>query len=399
MFSFVRSLFGGAKSDVYDTQLLRELHTGYSVGFGYMPQEDLSGRRFRIGEASSYRFGDDTFVSYALQHASVPAPINMIVELNADDPYIAISQVIDSTDQKQIFGREISTTDSLFLQDKIVLDVPAGHRLSGWTAGTYKKVIDGIEGEFIRGHHQFQSSTSPDPWRFRYYLFVSESNDYGVEIENYDHGICKISLTVFRPVTDIGQVRKPATTTTPTPPAAQKKIRDSIPESIGEEVPLIAHEQPVLKAPVMVLSKSEVIDEEPAEEVFAVAEIITDKEIEVDEPASPAVAPKDITVSGTERFNLPCPASVAGKLIEEARRNQIPLSQLVRKILGLSIHVDETVIIPFDLTRSDILALSEKYGIDGNDPEALRLFLLKEVALFTGEKDEMDEPVRKKELA
>jgi hypothetical protein len=374
VFSFVRNLFSSRKSETQNLQTLKDLHTGYSVGFGYMPQTDLSGRRFRISEVNSYRFGAETFLAYTLQHEALISPVQLIADLTEEDPYLALSQIMDPNDQKQLFGREISAKDSLFLQDKIVFDVPENHRLGGWAASSYKKVINGIDGEYIRGHYQLQAASTLEPWSFKYYLFVSESNDYAVEIENYDHGICKISLTVFRPITDIGQIRKPVQSQLHVAP---KKMRASMLEAQDDEVPVIAHE-PVVKTPVMVLTK--------------------DAEIEVvNEPRRNVVKPitssQNQNIKG-EEFTLPCPASVAAKLIEESQRNQIPLSQLVRKILGLNIHMDETVLIPFSLSPADIKLLTNKFGIDAHNTEVLRSFLLKEVSLFVGEEEEFE---RKKE--
>jgi hypothetical protein len=382
--SAIKSWFSGNKSEALDLSLLDNLHVGYSVGFGFMPQSLLSGKRFQVSEVNSYRFDDQRFLSYQISNHAVSTPMQMIVQQDDEDSYLAISMLLDSEDQKELFGRALESRDSIFLQDKLVLNGTDSQRLDGWFVGQYKKVLDGVRGEFMRGHYQL-SGRNNEVWDFQYYLFADETNEHAIEIERYDHGEFKIYVTVFRPVTDIGQVRKPDTVVrpleqdrtalsiiTPLSPIEQVRAEPALDnETLVEKV---LHVAPASVKPVVI---------HPTRTHASQKQKKIAKEVIIKPVAKPRDNKRELAIS--------CSTGLLSKLLEESDRSEISLTQLVRKVIGLPVQYNETVLVPLQLTDEEMDAIAAKLGSDAKDSKSMSQAIIRELELFTGieEKEEV----------
>ncbi len=383
MFSTIKNWLRGGKQAHTDLSLLSDLHMGYSIGFGFMPQALLSGKRFSISGVHSYRFDDQRFVSYQLSHASLSTPIQMILQLEGEDSYLAISMRLDADDQKAFFGRALENRDSVFMQDKLVLNPTDSQRLDGWFTGTYHKVLDGIRGEWLEGHHQLSGKDKPAQ-AFAYYLFADEANEHAIEMERYDHGEFRIYATVFRPITDIGQVRKPETMVTP-----KAESDKSVLQLVSSMKPI----EQVRVEPVIEKLHPEFFDTEKLIHVAPAAPrpvVIHPKTVPQEtpkrEPVSPQ-APRQAASKSAPRKSevaLNCSTALVSKLLTESERSEIALSQLVRKVIGLPVQYHETLILPLKLSEAEMESVGKKLNVDPHDSKALDRAIVRELELFAG---------------
>lgn len=370
MLSAIKDWFRSPKPQFSEEDRLKQIEKGYIVGFSYMAQSGISGKRFTVEDAHTYNFDGEKFQAFQLVHESRSTPIQMIVQFDEEDSYITLSIPLDESDQKELFGRSLDKNDSIFMQDKIVVHTPVSERLVGWYTSQYKKVIDGTEGCVIRSDSPSSDAAEKQQTKpFRYYLFVSESNEFAIELEKYEQGDLKIFLTQFRPTSDIAHIKKGSGSDVRIEP---KEAAKDITDMNGSRAS--AYVSPIPQTPLPVVI-------EPAVMVARSKSEVQIKPIEKSKPIQNSAA-------GSRQMVIPCPASVAVKLIEEARRNEVPLSQLMRKVLGLPVHYDETVMIPLQMTDSDLDQLAKKLNVNSRDHNELKSALIKELALFTGEEME-----------
>ena len=85
-----------------------------------------------------------------------------------------------------------------------------------------------------------------------------------------------------------------------------------------------------------------------------------------------------------ENDSVECDLRVANKIIEEAIRNEMRLSDVVRRIIALPVANPESVQIPITLTDSDFQLLAIRYGVPAQDRHAIRNRIIEEINDFSG---------------
>ena len=187
-----------------------ELQLGSAVGFGFVPQTTLSGRRLTVTAINSYRFGEDTLTSFVMSQEK-DAGASMIVATADGEQYLAISRRISITDRSKLFNQEdldavIENVDAVGLACK---DGVTDYK--GWTVAHYKREIHGMKGLLFKGdYRKTPLPPNSEALPFAYTLLVSESNEHALEIEKYDDGRVEVYATVYRRIGDIGEVSHPA---------------------------------------------------------------------------------------------------------------------------------------------------------------------------------------------
>jgi hypothetical protein len=83
---------------------------------------------------------------------------------------------------------------------------------------------------------------------------------------------------------------------------------------------------------------------------------------------------------------LACDLSLAGKLISEAQRSQMALSELIRKVIDLPARVNEQVLIPFELDSNEHAELARRYNVPAGDRDAVNQQIIEELKRFVGDK-------------
>lgn len=456
------------------------LQIGSSMGFGFVPQAMLSGRRLHITAINTYLFGDESLTSFVLSQDKDPS-VSMIVAESDGEYYLAISRRISLNDRTKLFDEaELETVMSRAdVQRLSARENIADYK--GWVVPSYKREIQGLKGAIFKG--DFRKSPLPDineGAEFEYTLLVSDSNEHAIEIEKYTDGRIEAYATVYRRMNDIGEISHTNTPSEPlrpdvklasssdiktvsmqSPVMSAPQLKEVGPESEfrGEKntpsEPLPEPKQPEIKEPV----KSPEIKEpsqKPAEKAITDEPLISEPLTLQELTLPPAVIPvstsaqaeqinpgvfnvsKPITSATpqstpapntpfentsltnearnnmssntaeamkpklyvnqngpdaspdakkmSEGDNIECDLRVANKIIDEAIRNEMRLTDIVRRIIELPVAYPESVQIPMTLTDSDYSLLAIRYGISASDRNAIKRRIIEDLNDFSGKK-------------
>lgn len=439
MFNLMRLLLTG-KGGVDPRDLkLDDLREGWQVGFGFMSQAGLSGRRFAVTELRRYRFGNDHYTAYTLEDSGYKVQV-VPARDQEGIPYIAVSRLIEISKLAQIVDTHALHSAIEDDEDPSVLVHTSLRSLKGWVVPRYTRALKKVEGMVSSGGEDespglFGKRPKQGGARRIYYsLFVNDEGTHALEVEQFANGRKQVYATVYRPATDIGQIAQPRRhahgVTLPddeAPPA--REVPFALDSAVLPEERLL-HTPPVLEEPpphVMVM-EAEKKEESPAagpehkeapsgERAAAVAEPapaaaegggragrkalkkalaaamnsrpVTERpapRVESASAALPAAREERLLPQLPEVQMLNCDMRVAGKVIEEALSSGLTLTQVVRKVMDLPAACDETVQLRLKLTERDRRALAERYGIDAEDPKAIADVINRELTLFVGEK-------------
>ena len=81
---------------------------------------------------------------------------------------------------------------------------------------------------------------------------------------------------------------------------------------------------------------------------------------------------------------IECDLRVANKIIDEAIRNEMRLTDIVRRIIELPVAYPESVQIPVTLTDEDYALLAIRYGITSSDRNAIKRRIIEDLNDFSG---------------
>lgn len=427
---------------------LTDMQIGSVVGFGYVPQAALSGRKLTVTAINSYQFGQDVLTSFVLSNEK-DTDISMIIAEAQGEQYLAISRRISASDRNKLFDAEAIkdiTSNNEVATFKCRDNVP---ELKGWLVAGYKREIQGMRGYIHRADFRNGNNGSHAGEEFQYTLLGSNSNEHAIEIESYADGHVDIYATIYRRTSDISEVIHgnklqqsdvkgvavvekavpesviaPLVNTVTTPeiiPEIKVKEERAEPpklESVKSEavrltepVKLESVALPQLVATPLVaevekpkLVMSETIknnDEEKKDMNMATANETklsgTNGTAGVDLPPVPSFGSsiKDFkqeiktvtkTANGMDNESVECDLRVANQLIDEAIRNEMRLSDVVRRIIELPVAHQEAVQIPINLADEDYSLLAIRYGIPSSDRNAIKLRIIQDLGDFSGSK-------------
>lgn len=426
------------------------LQISSTLGFGFVPQAILSGRRLIVSAVNTYQFGEEALTSFVLTQEKDPS-VSMILAESDGEYYLAISRRISLNDRTRLFDEQeleaaMNKLDATRLNTREQMN-----DYKGWIVGSYKREIQGLRGSLFKG--DFRKAPLPDAKEgaeFAYTLLVSESNEHAIEIEKYTDGRIEIYATVYRRMSDIGEVTHPAAAearpdlklasgtdvaapaspklTQAEPVAAEapkveeKKAEEKKEEPKAEAVTAKAEEPaaeakqetqpaplpsavapesavthpvnlPVFEKPAAPEAPAAVVEAAPAatsetlnsnptrNDMSSTAEALKPK-LYI-QPTSPEGAEKATSFGGD---NIECELRVANKLIDEAIRNEMRLTDIVRRIIELPVAYPEAVQIPMNLTDEDYALLAIRYGISAADRNAIKRRILEDLNSFSGKK-------------
>lgn len=426
---------------------LDRLQVGSQIGFGFVPQQMLSGRRFKVTGINTYQFGDERLTSFVLSHEKEDA-VSMMVLSGDGEQFLSISRRIPFADRMRMF--DPAELDAVFEQEdgKTLTPREVDGGWKHWIVQSYKKEVEAVKGGIYPGDFRVQPIPPGIPTQsFEYLPLPSENNEHAIEIEKYADGRIEIYATVFRRLTDIGEVEHPQTTERlpaspvfevirpspmPAAPAANPvaapapaiaepaAAQPAAPEAVAEpqeharlenadgeaeiafaDAPMVEEEaqgaaDEIPQEPEAWLPEAEEEDapvdaEEMTVETYTPMETImaittngsTDSE-NVLKPKFGASFTQDSRAE--ENDAIECDLKVANKIIEEAIRNEMRLSDVVRRIIALPVSNPESVHIPVMLTESDFQLLAIRYGIPATDRVALKARIIEELGDFSGNK-------------
>jgi hypothetical protein len=397
------------------------LQVGSSLGFGFVPQAMLSGRRLHVNSINTYKFGEERLTSFVLSQDKDPngssANVSMIVAESEGEYYLAISRRISLADRTKLFDAgEIET----IMSKSDILRLPCRDNVvdfKGWVVSSYKREIQGLKGQLHKG--DFRKSISDENREgqdFEYTLLVSDSNEHAVEIEKYSDGRVEVYATVYRRMNDVGEITHPTTN------GATENIRPDIklasaPEITIKEAPVVTVAPAVTKPmeavqstpiklqeftapPIQAMKAEPIASKDEAKNTTTISQpymngakndMSTAPKLYVQPNPSESIKPSEIKAvnAHTLDFNadaIECDLRVANKIIDEAIRNEMRLTDVVRRIIELPVANPESVQIPLTLTDEDYALLAIRYGISSSDRNAIKHRIISDLGDFSGEK-------------
>lgn len=185
-----------------------ELHIGSAIVFGFVPQPNLSGRKLTVNGINTYKFGPDILTSFVLTQEQ-DTGVSMIIAETGGEHYLAISRRISISDRNRLFAHEdveavIASEDVSDLHSR---DVTPEYK--GWIAPHYKRELKRVKGQLYKGDHRAGLVSGSTALDFTYTLLVSDNNEHALEIEQYDDGRVEVYATVYRRMSDVGEVTHP----------------------------------------------------------------------------------------------------------------------------------------------------------------------------------------------
>jgi len=410
------------------------LQLGSSLGFGFVPQAILSGRRLHVTAINTYQFGEEALTSFVLTQdkdtGASALSVSMIVAESEGEYYLAISRRISLNDRMRLFdGTELESVmipgDAVRLscRDNIV-------DFKGWVVSSYKREIQGLRGSLVKGDFRKSPATLPrEGQEFEYTLLVSDSNEHAIEIEKYSDGRIEVYATVYRRINDVGEIAHPTLSTDMIRPDIKM---NSAPELLVQKpaAPVIVSEEAA--KPEAKIESAIAADNTPSAPIklqeFAAASLppaepvttpsteesplpmtITETTIngvKNDMSTMDAIRPKLVVqpttpdnfagqevkavtnkaLSGYDSDAIECDLRVANKIIDEAIRNEMRLTDIVRRIIELPVAYPESVQIPVSLTDEDYALLGIRYGISSADRNAIKRRIIEDLNDFSGGK-------------
>jgi hypothetical protein len=209
MFGLMKNLMKEAPPPA-DAVTLAELHTGCVVGFGFMPQKSISGKRVPVTEVNSYLFDADSFISCRLSDDGTD--VNLIVA-DGDDPtgtFLAISQKIEPRLFESIFSvAHPQYWFALKEGERVDAKPPVLGNPQGWLTSRYTLLIS-TSGRYLEGDWRMRKLADRGRFSrpFEYVLLVDEDNEHALEAEKFEDGTLNVFATVYRPATDIGEITR-----------------------------------------------------------------------------------------------------------------------------------------------------------------------------------------------
>lgn len=202
-----------------------ELQIGSIIGFGFVPQPTLSGRRLTVTGINTYKFGPDILTSFVLSQENDTGAAMIVAETEGEQ-YIAISRRVPVADRAKIFNAEDIEAVVNREEVKSIESKEVSSDYKGWIASRYNRQIHDVKGQLYKGDHRGGIITGQKAMDFRYTLLVSDNNEHALEIEKHEDGRLEVYATVYRRMSDIGEVTHPARRDTPPRPEV-KLISDT----------------------------------------------------------------------------------------------------------------------------------------------------------------------------
>jgi len=336
---------------------LLSLHAGSAVGFGFLPQRNISGCRMTVKAINTYTFDDDMFPSYVLDNGE--NDINLIIAKDEEsgEAHLSLSQRVE----ERLFSMLFLSKDpqSWFLMKDTDM-LHTSRRVMGmqqsWIAAQYKLATIG-KGTFVEGdfrEHKRPESVTP-PRNFEYVMLVDETSEHALEAEKYEDGTLIVYSTVYRPITDIGEITGNAPVKLPNGKGDLPKLKMSaaLGNSAGEKV---------------------LFDKKPAD-------IIT-----INPKSNGTIPSESNKMPRISDDVLSLDVKLAGRIIEEARSNNMSIAAVIRKVIDLPAVINEQVMISFSLSDAEYTELAGRYKLSPSDHESVRKNIVEELQQFVGNK-------------
>ncbi|MFO1242974.1 MAG: hypothetical protein U1E36_07235 [Rickettsiales bacterium] len=335
------------------------LREGSTLRFGLLPAPEVSAKEYKVRGSTRYAFGETSFNAYTLVEIEGQTLQLIVAEGGERETYLAISRPLQPRDIERLFAEE----DAKRIYQK---DLPrrlyARENTPGlreWVTMQYRCQLMGMKGK------KEEQGKFVD---FEYALFVNDGNSKAIEFEYAADGRLQVYVTLYRPLSDVIMVKHPPLPKPPAPSVVEVKPQPKV-EAPAPKAEVVPHPAVTKKKE----KETRVHEKGPA----------LSKREHVAEP-SPTAQPLSIREE-TEKFS--CDIKIAARLIDEAVRNNLPLADVVRKILGLKLDVNEKVTFALPLSKEDYRTLALRYQVEPTDHPAIFHHIGEEIKSFAGDRN------------
>jgi len=321
---------------------LSDLHTGCTVGFGFMPQRNISGCRMTVKAVNTYMFGEETFLAYVLDNDGTDVNLIVTTDETSKQTHLSLSQRIDAGIFSALFPQHEPQS---WFDMKVGERVETSERVMGmqqsWIAASYRVAMR-TRGSVVAGDKRLFRNNNAR--HFDAVILVDDTNEHALEAEKYEDGSLIVYSTVYRPVTDIGEISGPA--------------NHSRFSHVNDRLARLKPEEP---------SRDVVVDM-------------------IQKPADSGVSAGSKKEPAETRDVLALDAKLAVGVISEAQNNRMSIAALIRKVIDLPEIVNDQVMVNFSLSDAEYAELSERYHLQHSDHAGVKENIIKELRLFVGNK-------------
>ena len=169
-----------------------------------LPQ-NLRAKQFQITAVNSYEFENDVQTEWALTDNNGAI---IYLSLDQDDEvFLKFSLKIKQNDVENLFNLDdfsaiFDEPGQAFLKRKSDNDLTGN-----WTSKQYQQCIFAQVGYFHRKDHRSEALSSYEGKdageEFELYQLLDQEEDYGIDVEVWSDGDTDVSLTLYRPLSDI----------------------------------------------------------------------------------------------------------------------------------------------------------------------------------------------------
>lgn len=329
---------------------LSDLHVGCTVGFGFMPQRNISGCRLPVKAVHTYNFGEDSFLTYVLDNDEKDINLIVTTDEHLKETHLSLSQRIDDAVFANLFpSHEPASWFALKPGEKVSTSDRVMGMQQSWISGNYRVVMQ-ARGSVTEGDNRLlkRAFGGTITRQFDYVILVDDTNEHALEAEKYDDGSLVVYSTVYRPVTDIGEISGPI-----------------------HSAARLAHMDHVLEK----LAPTQTPEKEDGNVIAMIPTPVTVRKEEQEKAAPDA-----------SRDMLALDAKLAAGIIQEAQKNRISLAALIRKVIDLPEIINDQVMVSFSLSDAEYTELSERYHLEHSDHAGVRDNIIKELRQFVGNK-------------
>ncbi len=346
MFEIMKILRKDGHYNTNERVNLDNLRIGCTVGFGFLPQRNISGCRMKVKTANSYIFGDDIFLSYVLDNED--NDINMIITRNEGETVVSLSQRVEKHIYPMLFlSHQPENWFSMKIGDALETSRKVMGMQQSWIAPHYKLAMLG-GGTLIEGDHRLlKKPHSTEHMRhFDYALFLDDGNEQALEAEKYADGTLIVYSTVYRPAMDIGEIAGPPSSHIQLSPHKDEEPKLELSENAIGSSDTLLHPK---------LNGSSSLHEE--------------------------------TVASHADDMLAIDTKLAGKIIHEAQSNNMSIADLIRKVIDLPASITDQIMLALSLTDEERKELARRYNLSSSDHEGVKRQIIKELQQFVGNKN------------
>ncbi|TAF15493.1 MAG: hypothetical protein EAZ74_01625 [Alphaproteobacteria bacterium] len=333
--------------------LLCDMHQGDRISFGVVPIGDLTHKTLTLGASHMYHFDGVQVESHPLLDAQGHPVCNLIVTSTKQHiPYLVVSCPIPTIYQSDLCTPEDYNALCRGQYPRYLYVREHTARMRDWLFMRYECKIHDVQGVCVRPANDVVS--------FRYAMYHAPEEQKALEIERSPSGIFTIYATLFLPASSIVAIE------TKTKYLTRSSVNTEQPADNTSEEHSFLSTFPKSPPPV------------------------TECEIIPYPRATIALSKSDSSLRAEDAEPLRCSLRMASKLIDEALRSDLPVSYVIRKVLGLGLAEHDQMTFDIHLSEQDYQKLAEQFNLPVTHKKEIMQRVIEELAHFTG--DTVDEP-------